>query len=279
MISNSISQCTDDDLMEKLIVATPVTRKAAEKSEVVKNLIRHRRVFEAIPPGEGTKRLLDVGARLYSSGIYANDLDYREVALGVKWSSDFNSEELRRSIPSHERISVYKFDAEQDEFPFEDQHFDTVICSEVLEHLAIDPMHMLAEINRVTKTDGLLVLSTPNAASFFAMYRIMSGNHPYSWSPYNGASTDRHNREYTIDELEKVVLAGGFDVVSSETFSQQSLSVKNRFLATWISLPWLLRGKRGLDIARMGNTSLVIGKKAGNPKDRRPSWLYYDPFA
>ena len=46
--------------------------------------------------------------------------------------------------------------------PFSDHSFDKVICSEVLEHIT-DYLAVLAEINRVLKPDGLLVVSVPRA--------------------------------------------------------------------------------------------------------------------
>jgi ubiquinone/menaquinone biosynthesis C-methylase UbiE len=46
--------------------------------------------------------------------------------------------------------------------PFADSSFDKVICSEVLEHIA-DYQGVLAEISRVLKPEGLLVVSVPRA--------------------------------------------------------------------------------------------------------------------
>ncbi|WP_079253863.1 class I SAM-dependent methyltransferase [Endozoicomonas arenosclerae] len=48
------------------------------------------------------------------------------------------------------------------ELPFEDNTFDKIICSEVLEHIP-DYQGVLAEIKRVLKPDGLLAVSVPRA--------------------------------------------------------------------------------------------------------------------
>ncbi len=48
------------------------------------------------------------------------------------------------------------------ELPFEDDSFDKVICSEVLEHIP-DYQGVLREINRVLKPNGLLAVSVPRA--------------------------------------------------------------------------------------------------------------------
>ncbi len=44
--------------------------------------------------------------------------------------------------------------------PFRDQAFDTVLCSEVLEHVP-EPARLLAEAARVLRRGGALILSTP----------------------------------------------------------------------------------------------------------------------
>jgi SAM-dependent methyltransferase len=45
--------------------------------------------------------------------------------------------------------------------PFPDACFDTVICSEVIEHIPDEPV-VLGELNRVLRSGGTLVLGTPD---------------------------------------------------------------------------------------------------------------------
>lgn len=47
---------------------------------------------------------------------------------------------------------------------FEDDTFDVVVCSEVLEHL-LEPQRALAEMRRVVKRDGMVIVTTPCALS------------------------------------------------------------------------------------------------------------------
>lgn len=49
--------------------------------------------------------------------------------------------------------------ADAHHLPFADREFSVVICTEVLEHLS-DPVQAIAEINRVLKQKGKLILST-----------------------------------------------------------------------------------------------------------------------
>src|SRR5207248_11686642 len=76
------------------------------------------------------------------------------------------------------------FDAERDAFPYPDDHFRAVLCCEMMEHLANDPMHMIAEINRILVPGGYLVLTTPNISSFRSIHAVLHGYHPGLFPAY-----------------------------------------------------------------------------------------------
>lgn len=61
--------------------------------------------------------------------------------------------------------------------PFPDRSFDLVWCSEVIEHLR-EPAFSIAEMRRVLKPKGVLVVTTPNSFAWF--YRVLAalGHHP-----------------------------------------------------------------------------------------------------
>lgn len=103
--------------------------------------------------------------------------------------------------------------------PFPDGYADSIICLEVIEHIAdIDYAHattlsglffFLEELYRVLKVGGRALVSTPNAASLWALTRALRGEPPlmYDW----------HFREYTVDELRRIVESIGFKVVDHRT--------------------------------------------------------------
>ena len=53
------------------------------------------------------------------------------------------------------------FNSETDHFPYEEATFDVVLFCEILEHLILDPIRAISEINRVLKQGGYLILTTP----------------------------------------------------------------------------------------------------------------------
>jgi SAM-dependent methyltransferase len=114
------------------------------------------------------------------------------------------------------------FDAEADNFPFEDGFFTTVLCCELIEHLREDPMHLMAEVNRILKPGGHVVITTPNITSLQAVSAILQGFHPGLFHSYvrpraNGETEARHNREYTPGEIQKLLEVAGFEITLLET--------------------------------------------------------------
>jgi SAM-dependent methyltransferase len=65
------------------------------------------------------------------------------------------------------------------DLPLEDQSFDTVVSTELLEHVP-DPLRALREMHRVLKPDGHLILSTP---MYWPRHEIP---HDYFRYPYDG---------------------------------------------------------------------------------------------
>jgi ubiquinone/menaquinone biosynthesis C-methylase UbiE len=102
--------------------------------------------------------------------------------------------DLAESGHAHEGESIDVFYDGQ-RIPFPDQHFDSVFSSEVLEHV-FNLEHVLAEIFRVTKDGGTLLLSAP----------FVWDEHE---APYDFA-------RYTSFAFEHVLQRAGFTVISLE---------------------------------------------------------------
>jgi SAM-dependent methyltransferase len=161
--------------------------------------------------------VLDIGAHegffcgaLVKLGYSAAALDFEShvarttwAKLGVKWH------------PCH---------IEADPIPFPDEHFIGVYVGQLLEHFTYSPRKPFHEIWRVLKPGGLLVVDVPNVGEWHNFYRLMRGknilwdyrNHYIDYEPYvykGRPYFDRHNREFTPDELKTLAEACDFEVL------------------------------------------------------------------
>jgi glycosyltransferase involved in cell wall biosynthesis/SAM-dependent methyltransferase len=244
------------------------------QSYVDAHLTRLSKTLEIIPPGSAADRILEMGAYLQITPALRNRLGYGEVRACFFGPTDrIDHREVTSAEGERFECDIEHFDAEKDVFPYADEYFATVLCCELIEHLVRDPMHMLAEINRILRPGGHLVLTTPNLASLRALSAILQGFHPGLFPQYiqpadDGHVDPRHSREYTPIEVRWLLTGAGFEVLRLETgpFREQprpELTWVQRLLERY-SLPADLRDE-GI---------YAVGRKTGAIRARYPDWLY-----
>lgn len=95
-------------------------------------------------------------------------------------------------------------------FPYEDNFFDVVVCSEVLEHLFF-PEECIMNINRCLKKDGILIITTPNLAFLWSRFSLLlRGTTEYIDYEFE----KEHIRFYTQMSLTNMVERCGLKVVN-----------------------------------------------------------------
>ncbi len=166
------------------------------------------------------------------------------------------------------------FDAERDEFPYPAEHFELVLAGEMIEHLKRDPMHMLFEIQRVLEPDGRVLITTPNCASIASLEQALwRSSNPYTYSLYPHPERPErdeaasHIREYTPDELRKLMECAGFEIeflITTPGRRTETKDVIEDLLAVY-GFPPDLRGEQMFCLAR---------KAQGAARTRFPSFLY-----
>jgi SAM-dependent methyltransferase len=109
-------------------------------------------------------------------------------------------------------FSSENFNVEMDRFPYPDNSFDVVLCCELIEHLDLDPTYMLAEIHRILKPGGRILITTPNVLVLRNLVSMLR-DRKNIYYPYSGYGVyGRHNREWTLEELVQLVSGCGFDI-------------------------------------------------------------------
>lgn len=235
------------------------------------------RFQELVPrPADGETLLVDIGCYQPAIGYYSA-LGWRNV-LGVAKEEGECSADSAYRTKQGTNAKIVIVDAETQSIPLEEASADVVLMMEVIEHFGLDPMHAMAEANRVLKHTGLLVLSTPNAASFGNLRRIIGGRGPFGGLEFSGFSTNRHNRIYDANELCQVLAAAGFALedCTSRTYRQGRLGWRTRLFETsWKWRDSQIRIRTGRQVER-GDYLCIRARKCGPLVERFPRVLYFD---
>lgn len=191
--------------------------------------VRGRMILDSLKNG----RLLDAGAGCGWLSRLAKEKGFNVVGIDIadkviaenKW---FDKTTGGTSIDL-KKASVYKL-------PFRDNYFDSLVMSEVLEHLTY-PKKALNEAFRVLKRDGKFALLIPGYSYMFVYDALL---HPLTklgffnydkriskkLSKYHlshkSRFEDSHRFRYTIKSLKKLLVSSGFvieDIKNSEFLS------------------------------------------------------------
>jgi hypothetical protein len=118
-----------------------------------------------------------------------------------------------------EGITCFRADIEREPLPLESNSVDAVLFTEVIEHLWLDPLFALSEVNRVLKTGtGILLLSTPNLTNLRNRLNFLRGNiaavieHPFvAFLKAKRVGHLGHCRLYAPSELATMLSLLGFE--------------------------------------------------------------------
>lgn len=164
-------------------------------------------------PEENDLCILELGSNPYFTTTLLQKFRHADLHLANFFAAG-KEPEGNQKVTIHQTGEVlsfsYKhFNVEADKFPYADEMFDVVLFCEILEHLLQDPVHALAEIRRVLKPGGTLIVTTPNVVRLENVRRMIAGENIYD--PYSGYGPyGRHNREYTQQDLFSLLTVNGF---------------------------------------------------------------------
>jgi len=148
-------------------------------------------------------RILEIGS---GRGTLLSEMSKKGwIAIGTEFS-----ESLVEKTTNTFGVRVFQSPNLNDcEFP--DDYFDAVLCYHVLEHLP-DPFSTLAEIHRIMRSQGLLIIAVPNIGGYTAR---ISKNHWF------GIDVPRHLFHFTQKTLKRALNIYGFEIISQSTLSME----------------------------------------------------------
>jgi SAM-dependent methyltransferase len=166
---------------------------------------RFRAILATIPNGPAPLRILDIGPTSFTVFLR------RRFPQHEFWCVDLS--DAARARYTAEQIEHRVCDLNRDRLPLADEFFDLVIFTEVLEHLGIPPSRVLADIRRVLKPGGRLVLSVPNFAVLHKRIKLLLGRQvlPDPDRAFSGDGTG-HLHEYTRAEIKSLARRAGFRI-------------------------------------------------------------------
>ncbi|MCL5024015.1 MAG: class I SAM-dependent methyltransferase [Nitrospirae bacterium] len=145
--------------------------------------------------------VLDVGC---GTGVLGRHLKERGVAevCGIELAHAAASEAMQVLD------RVVEGDVERIEFPFLPEHFDCIVCADVLEHL-LDPWTLTQKLSALLKPGGCIVASIPNVGFHRVVRGLIRGKWRYSDS---GVLDKGHLRFFTWQGMQALFQESGFTV-------------------------------------------------------------------
>jgi SAM-dependent methyltransferase len=159
----------------------------------------HSVILDWLAEGQG-RRLLDVGA---ADGLLSRHLSER----GWKVTAiEADPAMAAAGAPHCERMLVADLNRG---VPVLDGVFDTIVCGDVLEHLA-DPASVLRALVGSLAPGGDVVVSVPNVAHLWVRLSLLAGRFDYA---DRGILDRTHLRFFTRRTLDDLLAGAGLDVV------------------------------------------------------------------
>jgi len=160
--------------------------------------------------------IVELGAAPGDQSIGLARMGYRVTAVDLGAASDAWGTQPEGAMATglaDAGVGLLIWDLEQTPYPLDDESFDAVLLTEVLEHLREYPSRSLEEARRILRPGGVLLITTPNAAYVRNRVRLLLGRSVYTpmadW--LYGLPHAQHAREYTVSELELLVRHAGLE--------------------------------------------------------------------
>ncbi|OGF61967.1 MAG: hypothetical protein A2Y62_20820 [Candidatus Fischerbacteria bacterium RBG_13_37_8] len=170
---------------------------------------------------QNVHKVLELGANPYYMTLLIKKYFDFEMQLanffGNSADNGIHTQKVTGADEAHD-FHFAHFNVEVDQFPYENDFFDSILFCEILEHLILNPDFAFSEIHRVLKPGGYLILTTPNVTRIYNVVFLLKNINIYDDYSPNGIY-GRHNREYTLQEV--------IDLLNSHHFSIIKTMVKN----------------------------------------------------
>lgn len=176
------------------------------------------------------RRVLDVGC---GDGFITTKIG--EITGARMFGVDISKDALKAARKGG--IDARLANLDKDSLPFDDGYFDAVFCGDVVEHV-FDTERLLAEVRRVLKPGGFLVMSVPNIAAWYNRIIMAFGFMPvwvesasihYVGNPFMTSGMG-HVKAFTKRSALQLLALSGFGKVEVAGSSVRGNGSRNRIV-------------------------------------------------
>jgi len=185
---------------------------------------------------------LDPSVKILEVGSFPGHFTVLLKELGYKIEGVDIAPERSGKLWEKYKLLIHKVNIEIDSIPIPTNSFDVILFTEVIEHLRINPLSVLEELNRILKPNGLLLLTTPNITpsmrlKFFWKEQDYLDNPIEQFKKLKWLGHMGHVRLYSYYELKNILEFTGLQIIShSYSGKKPSLNIKRTVLFSILKL-------------------------------------------
>ena len=187
---------------------------------------------DMIPHGEG--RLLEIGAHPYFLTLLIKKFRNYDISMTNYFGNVEKDQKQYINNTKYNESHEFAFknvNIETELLPYPNEYFDVVLFCEVMEHLIENPIFALYNIHKVLKTGGTLILSTPNIFRYDNLKKFIFNRKHSLCDQYSGYGLyGRHNREYSLFELEDILSNTGYEIREIKTVFSHNVNMFRHLL-------------------------------------------------
>lgn len=185
--------------------------------------VKMKKVLNLFETHENGK-ILDIGC-----GDGELTLLIKEKTKAEIYGVDISEDALK--IARKKGIKIKIADIDGNKIPYEDEFFDAIFCGDIIEHL-VNTDDFVKELNRILKTNGYVVLTTPNLASWHNRLLLLFGYTPAFldstvYTKVEPFELCGHVRLFTKRTIKNLFESFGFEVEKMEGVHLLFVSDKN----------------------------------------------------
>ena len=190
-------------------------------------LPRFLHTLDLLPHQSGLK-VLELGANPYLFTLLMKKMYNYDLHLANFFGKDIFSAQVGKGT-QRVKSCLYEeeygfeyddFNIELSDYPYTDDCFDIVLFCEILEHIVVDPLAVFGKLRRILKPGGSLIITTPNAVRLSNVAYMFHGSNFFDRYHINNGIYGRHNREFTVGELENILARNGYQISQMVTYDR-----------------------------------------------------------